>query len=212
MGENQFDAFADKFLKTLHFTKGARFAAHRRLLRKHQWSLLSISMLSTYVIGASLIPIFVKPLPESAPGILAAITTVASIFIIVLSHVESGQGYFTRAEKMLRCAQKISELYYELEQRRITATLTEEFLNDTRTKYSGVLNDYSENHDEIDFLYYASNFATIDVPTEKWAMFRRLLLGRYYAVRYYANICLVRLLLIIVPPLLVFLFVSNRGT
>jgi hypothetical protein len=180
-------------------------------MKKHQLSLLSISMLSTYVIAASIIPIFLKSLPENAPSILALTTTVASIFIIVLTHVESGQGYFTRAEKMLRCAQKISELYYALDQKRMTHNLTEEFIEEVRVGYCAIMNDYSENHDEIDFLYYLHNFATIvPPPTEFKSKARRFLIGRYYAIMYYGNICLMHFLLIIIPPILIALYLSGR--
>jgi hypothetical protein len=174
--------FATKLLKAFYFTKGSRFAAHRRLLKKHHLSVLSVSMLSIYVIAASLLPIFLGPLPGKSTNMLTLATVIASIFIIVLSLITAGQNYYTRAERMLKCAQKISELYYELEQSILCNSLNDAFIERMRGTYAAILNDYSENHDDIDFLYYTTNFSTIDVPTQFWSKLWRHVQGRYYTI------------------------------
>jgi hypothetical protein len=195
--------FATKLLKSFDFTKGSRFAAHRRLLKKHHLSTLSVSMLSLYVIAASLMPVFLGPLPGKSNSVLAFATIIASIFIIVLSHVAAAQNYYVRAERMLKCAQKISELSYELEQRVSSSSLNEAFIEKTRNLYAAILNDYSENHDDVDFLYYSKNFSTVDAPTEFGGKLLRYFQGRYYALLYYCNILLFHFLLIAIPPVLI---------
>ena len=202
--------FATKLLRSFDFTKGLRFAAHRRLLKKHHLSVLSVSMLSLYVIAASLMPTFIGPLPGKSTNMLAFATIIASIFIIVLSHVAAGQNYYARAERMLKCAQKISELYYELEQRFLSNSLNETLLEKMRNTYAAILSDYSENHDDIDFLYYSKNFSSIDVPTEFWPKLLRYVQGRYYAVLYYSNIALFYFLLIAIPPVLILAVLLGR--
>jgi hypothetical protein len=195
--------FATKLLKALYFTKGSRFAAHRRLLKKSHISGLSVSMLSLYVIAASLLPIFLGPLPGKSANMLALATVIASVFIIVLSHITAGQNYYTRAERMLKCAQKISKIYYEFEQSILCNSLNCEFMDGIREKYAAILNDYSENNDDIDFLYYSTNLSTIDIPTQFWPKLWRFIRGRYYTIIYYLDISFFHLLLIAIPPILI---------
>lgn len=98
------------FRKTLWTTKGCLFQAHKRLNEKDKASNFTLSILSIYVIIVSLISITSENVKNNNLDIIAII---ASILILVLSNIEYSKSYSMQAEKMFRCAQEISELYYD---------------------------------------------------------------------------------------------------
>lgn len=138
-------------------TKGARFAAHRRLLRRHAWSTWAVAVLSIYVITASVFGQLTIS-TRISQSVLNAGLIVASILVLVLSLIEAGRGYELRADHLHRCAVALGRL--ELMCREAIAS-SSSATNDEITarlaqRYTAILEECPDNHDEIDFATFRS--------------------------------------------------------
>lgn len=156
--ESSLDHGLKRLLEKIWTTKGARFNAHRRLLGKHSASQFALAVLSIYAIAAS-VSTLVLP-EEKYPRLLPAMsagTIVASVFILVQSLLESAKNYQLRAYQMLRCGDKLSELYNLLSAQRDLGVVNEEVYIAATERYSQILADYSENHGDIDYLLFVSH-------------------------------------------------------
>lgn len=156
------DETIQRFLDKIWTTKGARFNAHRRLLARHKSSTKALAVLSIYVIAASIgslvvqfEPVFARTYSRALPAIGAG-TIVVSVFILVQSLLDSAQNYQLRAHQMLRCGEKLSSLYNRLSAKRNMRQIgPEEYLLHVE-EYDRILQDYSENHEDIDYLLLLS--------------------------------------------------------
>jgi hypothetical protein len=144
----------DRFRNTMSITRGARFEANRRLSRKNELSLFTVSVLSIYVMAATLVPIISRNLIPDDYNIIPLSTIVTSVFILVLSHMEAAKNYTARAERMLKCAQKISELHNELQLQIKAGSVTEDSFRKVKDKYDEIIRDFSDNHANVDFFYF----------------------------------------------------------
>jgi hypothetical protein len=157
--EEELDATVKKLLDKIWATKGARFNAHRRLLGKNSASQFALAVLSIYAIAASVSGLVLPPAkyPKLLPAMNAG-TIVASVFILVQGLLESAKDYRLRAHQMLRCGEKLSELYNIISAHRSIKDLSKNSYIDSVHKYSQILADYSENHADIDYhLFIATN-------------------------------------------------------
>jgi hypothetical protein len=155
MNNEDINAYSEALDNRLWKTKGARFNAVRRLNNKYQFSITSISILSVYGIA---IPI-VQSIPSSSkcPGVnnlYTAISTILSVFTLVLSLLEGSKNYQVRAERLYDNAVKISGLSRELEYLRKCESakpdLQEKLLEISR-KYEAIIEDCPENHSSEDY-------------------------------------------------------------
>ena len=71
-----------------------------------------------------------------------------------MSNIEAGKNYALRAHVMLKCAQQIAELYNEIEFLIKTNGVTPEIFKDRLKRYDKIISDFSDNHDDIDFLSF----------------------------------------------------------
>ena len=150
--------YADKFLRTLWITKGARFEAHRRLMARHTYSVFTIAILSIYVIGASLISLMYQDtLQASDIKFINLFTVLTSVFILVVSIYESGRDYVTRAELMLRCGQNITELHSEVDYKKKQGLLELDNFQPYIDRYHNIMREYNENHENIDYKYFVTH-------------------------------------------------------
>jgi len=152
------DVALKRLLDKVWTTKGSRFNAHRRLLGKHSASQFALAVLSIYAIAASVATLVLSP--EKYPNLLPAMsagTIVASVFILVQSLLESAKNYQLRAYQMLRCGEKLSEMYNVLSAERDLGIVTQERYLAAVETYSEILADYSENHSDIDYLLFTAH-------------------------------------------------------
>jgi hypothetical protein len=155
--KNDANKYCEKFLYSVWITKGCRFTANRRFAAKQQASMLSTSMLSIYIIAASLYCLlFGQQMNGYRCAVFNLITITASIFLLVLSHLESGKNYGVRASNMLRCAQKLSSLHNIIEYQISANSLTESSFRDYMSHYDRIMRDFSDNHSDIDFFQFKS--------------------------------------------------------
>lgn len=146
------------FLEELNYkiwsTKGARFEADKRLTIVSKMSNISLSILSAYLIIASLISVYNLHSNINLDLINYAVTAL-SIILLVLSQYENSQNYNLRAKDFHNCGLELSILYNQL---RSFKTLNESpsefekrnFVLKLSSDYQIILNKY-ENHLSIDY-------------------------------------------------------------
>ena len=152
------------FLEELNYkiwsTKGVRFEADKRLKIISKMSNISLSILSAYLIIASLISVYNINSAHNF-DLINYIVTALSIILLVLSQYENSQDYKLRAKDFHNCGLELSVLYNKLrtfktlninaseyENRNFTTKLSEEY-QDTLSKY--------ENHISIDYSNFMIN-------------------------------------------------------
>ena len=160
-----------RLLDKIWTTKGSRFNAHRRLLGKHSASQFALAVLSICRdrCQRSNARSYASEIPDLLPAMSAG-TVVASVFILVQSLLESAKNYQLRAYQMLRCGEKLSEIYNVLSAERDLGIVTQERYLGAVEAYSEILADYSENHGDIDYLMFTAHHKRRNgVPALLWA-------------------------------------------
>ena len=131
-------------------TRGARFAAHRRLTRRHAWSTWAISMLSVYLIAGSAVALLVEG--ESARAVNVFLLS-ASVLVLVLSLIEASMAYQIRAERLHACAVALTDLELELVEvaGQDAGAARDARVVGARERYARITKECPENHSEADY-------------------------------------------------------------
>ncbi len=152
------DNYVNSLKSRLWKTKGSRFNAYRRLKRRQQVSIFSISVLSVYGIS---IPVIQAVLDTSScprtNDLYTVVSLTLSVFILVLSLLEGANNYAGKSEKMHTNAVKISSLYSELEILAIKDQNPDsliEKVDDVQRRYSEIIKECPENHEPEDYLEF----------------------------------------------------------
>jgi hypothetical protein len=147
--------FSSELDRKIWITKGARFNAYRRLRRQHELSLRAISFLSAYLIVGSIILLMPDIGLTEWGRRWAGLGTVAmSIFILVLSLLESSKNAQLRAEVHHRCGVDLAALYDQLRIAITTEQPDPGTLQGFARAYSDVLVRSNENHEPQDDLLF----------------------------------------------------------
>jgi len=178
------------FLEELNYkiwsTKGDRFEADKRLTIVAKMSNISLSILSAYLIIASLISVY-NLHSEIKIELINYVVTALSILLLVLSQYENAQNYSLRAKDFHNCGLELSSLYNQL---RLFKTLNpnstenekREFAIKLSQEYQNVLAKYA-NHISIDYdnfkLAHLEYFKNV-TSTEKILIETRNFLIRYF--------------------------------
>jgi hypothetical protein len=195
----------DPLLGKMWKTKSARFNAHARLKAKHSLSTTATAILSFYLVIAALIPlVYESNMPPGGPKFLSVVSLVISIFLIIVTLLESAKNYSGEAEKMHKCALQISELY-----NRFQALSLEEADRDRISingLYSEILKKHELNHLDIDFVRFEIMFWTSLSLSKKavaFALVRYLLL---WITEFWLYI-----VLIAAPPVVAYIYRAEVG-
>jgi hypothetical protein len=203
---NPYQNLGEELYHKLWATKGARFYAHKRFLKKSRLSNQTIGYLTAYVIIINLLGLFdfSKTFILSARFISFS-TTALSILVLVFSQIESSFQYNLKADKYHDCAKAIGKLYLKLRDIMLSKVLTEaEKENEYRIiadKYAIIIDAY-ENHDNIDYQMFRSEYyKEFSVPFGE----------RFYiSLKFYFLTFLLYHVLIIAPVLLsVYLYIHQ---
>lgn len=140
----------DHLLAKMWKTKGARFNAHARLRGRHWASVLATSLLSMYLAALSLCQLtFSDAMTAVENKILSVGGVVVSIFLIIITLVETARNYQGDADKMHQSALAISGLYNRFQALTIDQADAERMaFND---KYSEALQAIPVDHKDIDY-------------------------------------------------------------
>ena len=88
----------DNLLRKMWQTKSARFNAHQRLDRRHRMSVFATSLLACYLVALSLYQlVFEKNLSPVGMKLLSVTSIVVSVFLIMITLVESSRNYQSEA-------------------------------------------------------------------------------------------------------------------
>ncbi|MBE1205774.1 SLATT domain-containing protein [Aminobacter carboxidus] len=179
----------ETLLGRMHKTKGARFAAHKRLSRKHYFNGYTVSILSFYVICFSVgILVYSSSLENGTANFFTFLSVALSVLIIVISLLVASEKYDVKATLMHFCAREVLDLYTSVKFRELSA----EEINEHRKLYQDIINKYPDNHDDIDRDIYLSEEGNLSSERSKW------LKARYFWSTFGENT-----LYIITPPLIV---------
>jgi len=146
--------FLEELNHKIWCTKGTRFNADSRFKKKSKLSNISVSILSAYLIIASLFSVY-NVNQNSDENIISYLVTALSILLLVVSMHENNQDYKLRAFNFHSCGLELAEIYNRL---RTFKTLEGEkseseisdFCFEINNKYQSILNKY-DNHDDIDY-------------------------------------------------------------
>jgi len=150
--------YLDKIDDDLWTTKGARFVAHSRLLRKSQISNITISILSSYLIIIGLTSVFDVNENRIDANLISFFATSISVLVLVFSQIEYANDYKVRANHLHTCALEISDLLrkvknfkgsIDLQNPRVASSILE-FCEAINSEYSLILKKY-ENHKTLDY-------------------------------------------------------------
>lgn len=159
---NPYQNLGEELYHKLWTTKGARFYAHKRLLRKSRLSHQTIGYLTAYVIIINLLGLF--DLGDKfvlSSTFISFVTTALSILILVFSQIESSFEYNLKAEKYHDCAKAIGRLYLELRDIMLSKKISED---EKETQYQLLAEKYVDiierfdNHDNIDYQSFRAEF------------------------------------------------------
>ena len=190
----------DPLLGKMWKTKSARFNAHARLKSKHWLSTAATSLLAFYLVIASLVLlVYESSLPSGGSKFLSVISLVISIFLIIITLLESAKNYSGEADRMHKCALEISELYNRFQAMTLDeADAQRVALND---EYSGILKTHEINHKDIDFLRFQLSFNR-DLGMGGGDLFLSIL--RYCLL--WLTEYILYILLVIAPPVVAFIY------
>ncbi len=146
--------FLEELNHKIWCTKGTRFNADSRFKKKSKLSSISVSILSAYLIIASLFSVY-NINQNSDDTIISYLVTALSILLLVVSMHESNQDYKLRAFNFHSCGLELAEICNRLRTfKTLDGVKTESEINDfcfeINNKYQSILNKY-DNHDDIDY-------------------------------------------------------------
>ncbi len=141
------DVRAEKLLKDMHQTKGARFAAHQRLTQLHNMTNYTVSFSSFVLLCVSIFTVMYQGVAyDWYIKYLTFLSVSLSILIIILSLQEGGKNNLLRAEMMHNCAREVLSVHRELSLDTDPAPKMEQY----REKYQRIIDRYPYNHEAID--------------------------------------------------------------
>ncbi|KAA1157586.1 SLATT domain-containing protein [Pseudoalteromonas fuliginea] len=146
---------------SLWSTSRTRFAASKRLQRKHELSGRTIAFTSAYLILLSLLQIFSEE--TSLTQLLTYSSISLAIVILVVAQLENSSNYSLKAHKHHECGLLINSLYKKL--RRLKHEYKdkeqdEKFwveVNKYDDEYNNILTRF-ENHEDLDFSIFKANY------------------------------------------------------
>lgn len=191
---------SDLLLKKMWQTKGARFNGHARLHRRHWMSIGATSVLSCYLVGISLYQLtFESNIPQTGLKLLSVANVVVSVFLIMITLLESARNYGHDAERMHENALAISKLYNVFQA--LTLSESEAKRDQFANAYSDLMADARISHNELDRnLFRIENAAELRIG---WGPYLGIILQTLLLTitEYWLYFTLV-----LVPPLLFWLF------
>lgn len=139
----------DYLLAKMWKTKSARFNAYARLRTRHWASIAATSLLSLYVVASSLGQIaFDDALSATDNKLLSLVNVVVSVFVIIVTLLETARNYQGEGERMRESALRIAALYNRFQALTIDKANAERLAyNDL---YSEALQAIPVDHKEID--------------------------------------------------------------
>jgi len=141
----------EKFLNRVEVTREARFAANKRLTRRHKRAYYIISMLSLFVIIISILP-NIFGLSDQQAQVLLAITILNSVFIIITTLMDAAGDYSLQAYLMQVSGRELSQTYNDIQLATDKQRLDPKWISSKQREYQAVLDRCPYDHDDADYL------------------------------------------------------------
>jgi hypothetical protein len=141
--------YAEKFIKSLRMTSACRFHAAQRLADRDRKLTRLTAFTSAYIIALTVVPYFIK-LPQNVVDNFNLLTVSFSIIVLVSSLLQYSSSDVVNSEQHLRCALEIDEISRDIRVK--MPNVFDEELQAFCKRYDGVLQKYSVNHEEVDFM------------------------------------------------------------
>lgn len=160
--------YAQQLVLRIWTTRGARFNAARRLTKKHQYSISSISILSTYAIAISALQLSSRldTCPE-INEIYSLIAIVLSVFTLVFSLLEGSQDYQGCAKRLHANAVCMSTLLASLNyciNNQSESSDYCEHLHKIEQEYEELVQICPDNHSSRDYqLFKSENWKEFEI-------------------------------------------------
>jgi conflict system pore-forming effector with SLATT domain len=148
----------ENLLHSLKYTAASRFNAAKRLENRDKTITFLITLISIYIVSITLMPYFFK-FPSDVSAVLNFITVILSVSILVASLLHRSNNDSMNSEQHHRSALETNELRREIMAQKETMSL-ERFIKFS-IQYNSILQKYSVNHDDVDYLK-----ATLERPEE----------------------------------------------
>jgi len=148
----------NRWLKKLWVTKGARFIAAKRFEQHDKWSIITISIVSVYIIFLNL-AVLIPHRPSILSNENITFSTIClSILVIVISVILSTRNYKVVSNKFHDCGREITEIYDKVCIWKINPSkVTEADLMELVKEYNSLLKKYDINHSRLDYEMFISN-------------------------------------------------------
>ena len=147
----------DILLNKMWRTKSSRFNASQRIRKIYGLSIWTTSMLSFYVFCTSLATIFVPVYnftsnPTQTSQYFSIITLILSVFLIIITLLESNKRYLKDSETMLKSANDIGELYNLFQS--YSEKEKENKRTDSAKNYNKIIKALTLDHKDVDYLSF----------------------------------------------------------
>lgn len=157
---NHFETHANALRTKMWTTAGARFNAARRLSLRERCSTFSIALLSLVAIAAGLIglPTVVVGDQRGVTIDAAVVTSMISVFILIISLVEGSSRYQVRSERIHESASRLGNLRENLElaiaKSKTSGSPDYDSVETLSKEYQAEIDSCPYNHDPIDYLRF----------------------------------------------------------
>jgi hypothetical protein len=143
----------NQLLVSLRTTSGSRFNAARRLAERDKRLTQVTAFSSVLVIALTVLPYVLKSPPEVA-DLYNLVTIALSLIILVASLLQYSTGDAVNAEQHHRSGLEINETFRVAHQKAVDGVIPSNDLTHLNERFNAILQKYSVNHDEIDYLKY----------------------------------------------------------
>ena len=140
---------AARLSRNLKQTAGSRFIAAKRLEARDRALTRMAAFASAYVIILTILPYFIE-IPKRDTDLINLFTVALALIVLVASLYQYSNGDIVNAEQHHRSGLELNEIRRDLELR--DANITAPELAEFTQRYNLVLQKYSINHDNIDYL------------------------------------------------------------
>lgn len=187
---------SDELSANMKMTAGCRFIAHKRLLALDAaWTRLT-ALTSAYVIVLTALPYFLT-LPSHVADHINLATLAMAVIVLIASLVQYASNNAATGEQFHRSALEINEIRRELNTANPNSNANA--LQSASEKYSTILQKYSVNQDDIDYLRYQyerpNEYPWIDTKTRS-GIARLVFWSRYWSITVMSAITIIWLALI----------------
>lgn len=157
----------DRWYRKLWITKGCRFITAKRYEKHNQFSNITITVVSVYIITLNLTVLLENRPPLLSDSNITFSTICASILVLVLSLIINSREYQILANKFHDCGREITEVYDDLCILKATKTDDEGKLKEIITRYHAIIKKHDINHSNMDNnLFTARNISEFNLKKD----------------------------------------------